>query len=64
MSTETVYRSDTRPDFAPFEEDLGSITGFGYTGDLSSEVSRGLARQGRRRSACSTTCWPSARWRR
>ncbi len=41
MSTETVYRSDTRPDFAPFEEDLGSITGFGYTGDLASEVAAG-----------------------
>jgi 2-oxoisovalerate dehydrogenase E1 component len=38
MTTETVYRSDTRPDFAPFEEQLGSIKGFQYAGDLASEV--------------------------
>jgi len=41
MSTETVYRSDARPDFAPFEEDLGSIRGFSYAGDLASEVASG-----------------------
>lgn len=37
----TVYRSDTRPDFAPFEEDLGSIKGFTYAGDLGSELAAG-----------------------
>ena len=41
MSTETVYQSDTRPDFEPFEEELGSITGFQYAGDLASEVEAG-----------------------
>ena len=41
MTTETVYRSDTRPDFAPFEEELGSIKGFQYAGDLASEVAAG-----------------------
>jgi 2-oxoisovalerate dehydrogenase E1 component len=41
MSTETIYHSDTRPDFAPFEEDLGSISGFQYAGDLASEVAAG-----------------------
>jgi 2-oxoisovalerate dehydrogenase E1 component len=41
MTTETVFRSDTRPDFAPFEEQLGSIKGFQYAGDLASEVSAG-----------------------
>jgi 2-oxoisovalerate dehydrogenase E1 component len=45
MSTETVYRSDTRPDFAPFEEDLGSIRGFVYTGDLAGEVADGLTKE-------------------
>ena len=41
MTTETVFKSDTRPDFAPFEEDLGSIKGFQYTGDLAAEVASG-----------------------
>jgi 2-oxoisovalerate dehydrogenase E1 component len=41
MATESAYRSDTRPDFAPFEESLGSIGGFVYTGDLRSELSAG-----------------------
>ena len=41
MTTETVYRSDTRPDFAPFEEQLGSIKGFQYAGDLATEVAGG-----------------------
>jgi 2-oxoisovalerate dehydrogenase E1 component len=36
-----VYRSDARPDFAPFEEDLGTIRGFVYTGDAASEVAAG-----------------------
>ena len=39
--TETVFRSDARPDMTPFTEDLGSISGFQYTGDLASEVSKG-----------------------
>jgi len=37
----TTYRSDARPDFAPFEEDLGTIRGFVYTGDAASEVAAG-----------------------
>jgi 2-oxoisovalerate dehydrogenase E1 component len=41
MTTETVFRSDTRPDFVPFEEELGSIRGFQYAGDLASEVASG-----------------------
>jgi 2-oxoisovalerate dehydrogenase E1 component len=41
MTTETDYRSDTRPDFAPFEESLGSIRGFTYAGDLRSEFDSG-----------------------
>jgi len=41
MTTETVYRSDTRPDFAPFEEELGSIKGFQYGGGLATEVESG-----------------------
>ena len=41
MVTETAYRSDTRPDFAPFEESLGSISGFVYTGDAKSEIAAG-----------------------
>jgi 2-oxoisovalerate dehydrogenase E1 component len=41
MTTETVFKSDTRPDFAPFEEDLGSIKGFQYAGDLAAEVAAG-----------------------
>ena len=35
MPTETVYRSDMRPDFAPFEESCGVVKGFVYTGDLA-----------------------------
>jgi 2-oxoisovalerate dehydrogenase E1 component len=47
MSTETVYRSDTRPDFAPFEESCGVIRGFTYGGDLSTEIAEGrLDKQG------------------
>jgi 2-oxoisovalerate dehydrogenase E1 component len=41
MTTETVYRSDTRPDFAPFEESCGVIRGFVYGGDLATEVAGG-----------------------
>ena len=36
-----VFRSDARPDFAPFEEDLGTVRGFTYTGDLASELAAG-----------------------
>jgi len=41
MTTELAYRSDTRPDFAPFEQSLGSFRGFGFTGDLRSELAAG-----------------------
>ncbi len=35
MAAEPTYRSDARPDFAPFEESCGTITGFAYAGDLA-----------------------------
>jgi 2-oxoisovalerate dehydrogenase E1 component len=41
MITQPTYRSDTRPDFAPFEESLGSIRGFDFTGDAGSEIAGG-----------------------
>ena len=41
MAAEPTYRSDTRPDFVPFEESCGTITGFAYAGDLASEVATG-----------------------
>jgi 2-oxoisovalerate dehydrogenase E1 component len=41
MAAEPTYRSDTRPDFAPFEESLGTIPGFAYAGDLASELAGG-----------------------
>ncbi len=41
MVTEPVYRSDTRPDFGPFEEDCGSFPGFSYTGNVRTEVEAG-----------------------
>jgi 2-oxoisovalerate dehydrogenase E1 component len=41
MVTETNYLSDIRPDFAPFEESLGSIRGFVFDGDLGSEIAAG-----------------------
>jgi TPP-dependent pyruvate/acetoin dehydrogenase alpha subunit len=41
MVTESTYRSDTRPDFTPFEESCGTITGFAYAGDLATEVATG-----------------------
>jgi hypothetical protein len=63
MVTEPAYRSDTRPDFAPFEESLGSIHGFDFAGDAGSEIAAGKL-TARRRSICSTTCWPSASSRR
>jgi len=36
-----AFRSDARPDFAPFEHDLGTIRGFQYAGDLASELAAG-----------------------
>ena len=41
MTTETVFRSDARPDFEPFEESCGTIKGFTYAGDLASDVAAG-----------------------
>lgn len=41
MVTEPVYLSDTRPDFAPFEESCGSVHGFTYSGNLQSELKAG-----------------------
>ncbi len=41
MAAEPTYRSDTRPDFSPFEESCGTITGFAYAGDLATEVAAG-----------------------
>ena len=41
MVAEPAYRSDTRPDFVPFEESCGTITGFAYAGDLATEVAAG-----------------------
>ena len=41
MAAEPTYRSDARPDFAPFEESCGTITGFAYAGDLATEVAAG-----------------------
>ena len=41
MTSETVFHSDTRPDFAPFEEELGSIRGFQYQADLAAEMAAG-----------------------
>jgi 2-oxoisovalerate dehydrogenase E1 component len=38
---EPTYLSDTRPDFAPFEQAGGSIQGFGYAGSLVGEIERG-----------------------
>ena len=38
MTVAPTYRSDARPDFAPFDEPCGSITGFAYAGDLASEL--------------------------
>jgi len=42
-----AYRSDRRPDFAPFEERPESIRGFVYAGDLRAELDReGLTIEG------------------
>jgi 2-oxoisovalerate dehydrogenase E1 component len=41
MVAEPTYRSDTRPDFAPFEESCGTIIGFAYAGDMATEVATG-----------------------
>jgi 2-oxoisovalerate dehydrogenase E1 component len=41
MPAEPIYRSDTRPDFTPFEESCGTITGFAYAGDLATELAEG-----------------------
>jgi 2-oxoisovalerate dehydrogenase E1 component len=41
MVAEPTYRSDARPDFVPFEESCGTITGFAYAGDLATEVAGG-----------------------
>ena len=38
---EPAYHSDTRPDFAPFEESCGSITGFSFDGSVASEIAEG-----------------------
>ena len=47
MVAEPTYRSDTRPDFAPFEESCGTITGFAYAGDLATELAAGRDRRRR-----------------
>jgi len=36
-----LHHSDARPDFAPFEEELGTLRGFTYQGDLASELGAG-----------------------
>ena len=41
MAAEPVYRSDSRPAFAPFEESCGTITGFAYGGNLATEIAAG-----------------------
>ncbi len=41
MVAEPTYRSDTRPDFVPFEESCGTITGFAFAGNLATEVAAG-----------------------
>jgi 2-oxoisovalerate dehydrogenase E1 component len=41
MVSDPAYLSDTRPEFAPFEEALGSIRGFIFDGDLRSELAAG-----------------------
>ena len=41
MTTEPTFRSDNRPDFAPFEESCGVIRGFQYAGDLATELAAG-----------------------
>ncbi len=41
MAAEPTYLSNTHPDFAPFEEACGTITGFAYDGDLATEIASG-----------------------
>jgi len=41
MTAERTYKSDARPDFAPFDESCGSVVGFAYTGDLATELGSG-----------------------
>jgi 2-oxoisovalerate dehydrogenase E1 component len=41
MAAEPTYLSDARPDFAPFEESCGTITGFAFAGDLTTEIDAG-----------------------
>jgi 2-oxoisovalerate dehydrogenase E1 component len=36
-----VFHSDARPDFAPFETELGTIRGFAYAGNLATELEAG-----------------------
>jgi 2-oxoisovalerate dehydrogenase E1 component len=38
---EPTYHSDTRPDFAPFEESAGTIAGFTYGGSVATELESG-----------------------
>ncbi|MEX2135378.1 MAG: dehydrogenase E1 component subunit alpha/beta [Chloroflexota bacterium] len=38
---EPTYRSDTRPDLDAFEEPCGTVIGFGYGGDVASELASG-----------------------
>jgi 2-oxoisovalerate dehydrogenase E1 component len=41
MVTKPAYKSDRRPDLAPFEESLGTIHGFDFAGDAGSEIAAG-----------------------
>jgi 2-oxoisovalerate dehydrogenase E1 component len=41
VTSAEAYRSDLRPDMAPFEEQLGSIRGFTFDGTLGSEIAAG-----------------------
>lgn len=41
MTIAAAYRSDLRPDMAPFETSLGTVRGFTYTGNLASEIAAG-----------------------
>ncbi|MGQ0607837.1 MAG: alpha-ketoacid dehydrogenase subunit alpha/beta [Chloroflexota bacterium] len=38
---EPTYHSDTRPDFAPFEESAGTVAGFTYDGTVATELEAG-----------------------
>ncbi len=40
-TVEPTFRSDARPDLAPFREELGSVHGFAYAGDLGTELAAG-----------------------